>query len=146
MEDNTRVLACRIDEKLQQQMKQHIANEGKTVKDYITGLIEQDLKTHSFGVNSKENLDNPQEDAKNEKIEEVVVQEKQEEVIKEKLAKVDKKDKLKEELGQKKDSKEKQEDKSKKEEPKKLPSAIEKKVELNKKAKKIQKEEEEEFE
>lgn len=51
--DNTRVLACRIDEKLQQDMKKYLAVTNKTVKDYIIGLIESDLAKNALQENSK---------------------------------------------------------------------------------------------
>ncbi len=51
--DNTRVLACRIDEKLQQDMKKYLAVTNKTVKDYIIGLIESDLAKNAIQENFK---------------------------------------------------------------------------------------------
>lgn len=152
--DNTRVLACRIDEKLQKQMKQHIASQGKTVKEYIIGLIEEDLKLHA--INTKENLNNLQEKSEKEKltiidkqvgVKEPLVKEDKKEEIKEQPVKEDKKEKQNEQSTGKEKVKEKQDAKNKKEESKKQPNSINKKVELNKtKGKKIQKEEEEEFE
>lgn len=44
MNDNTRVLACRIDEDLRLKMKEHIARKGVTVKEYVTTLIKEDLE------------------------------------------------------------------------------------------------------
>ena len=51
--DNTRVLACRIDEKLHRDMKRYLVETNKTLKDYIIGLIESDLAKIAEQGNSK---------------------------------------------------------------------------------------------
>ena len=54
MEDNTRVLACRIDADLRLKMKEHIAKRGITVKAYVTGLIKEDLEKNAVKNEEKE--------------------------------------------------------------------------------------------
>lgn len=118
---NKKVLACQIDEELRAKMEEQRKNKKLSVKDYIIGLIEQDLRTNSFEINANENLNKVQETLK--------------------------KDEEKQQATKEKDSKEKNVEKSKKEESKQQPNIMNKKQETNKsKAKKIQKEEEDEFE
>lgn len=52
--DNTKVLACTISEKLHGEMKQYASEQGKTVKRYITELIEEDLKRRLPQKNNEE--------------------------------------------------------------------------------------------
>lgn len=116
---NKKVLACQIDEELKAKMEEQRKNKKLSVKDYIIGLIEQDLKTYSFEVTSKEYLDKLQQEIS--KKEEIKIQEtdnKQEETIKD----------------------QKQNERSKKDEIKKQANVMDKKVEQNKsKIKKIEK-------
>lgn len=153
MEDNTRVLACRIDVDLQQQMKQRIAQQGMTVKEYITGLIKDDLEIQAIATTKavvdlekeKKMEEQQNKEIGEQPIEEKIKEDKKEEV-KEQPVK-NKNEKQKEQPFKEKETKEKQDDKSKKEEAKKQSNALDKNVALNKrKAKKNQKEEEEEFE
>lgn len=67
---NKKVLACQIDEELRAKMEEQRKNKKLSVKDYIIGLIEQDLKTNSFEINSK-----VQDTSKNEEAKEQVVKE-----------------------------------------------------------------------
>lgn len=57
MNNNTRVLACQIDEKLQKEMKEYILKKGITVKAYVTGLIKADLEKNAIKESSKKNLE-----------------------------------------------------------------------------------------
>ncbi len=50
MKNNTRVLACQIDEKLQKEMKEYVVKQGITVKAYVTGLIKEDLERKKIEV------------------------------------------------------------------------------------------------
>lgn len=153
--NNKKVLACQIDEELRAKMEEQRKNKKLSVKDYIIGLIEQDLKTHSFETIANEDLNKVQGTTKNEEAKEQIVKEEiQEQPIKEEngkgkaqIDKETKKDEEKQQVAEKKDSKEKQVEKGKKEEVKQQPNITNKKLEVNKsKTKKIQKEEEEEFE
>lgn len=54
MNDNTRVLACKIDEDLRMKMKEYLLKEGKTVKDYVTGLIREDLERNAVKKEQEE--------------------------------------------------------------------------------------------
>lgn len=74
MEDNTRVLACRIDADLRLRMKEYIAKEGITVKEYVTGLIEQDLEKNAFKTKQEEEK-KTEEKIKDDKIQEEQVKE-----------------------------------------------------------------------
>ncbi len=152
---NKKVLACQIDEELRAKMEEQRKNKKLSVKDYIIGLIEQDLKTNSFEINTNENLNKVQERLKDDEVikEQAVKEEIKEQPVKAEkeekaqLNKEAKKDEEKQQATKEKDSKEKQVEKSKKEESKQQVNITNKKLEANKsKAKKIQKEEEDEFE
>jgi len=54
MDDNTRVLACRIDADLRLRMKEYIAKEGITVKEYVTGLIKENLEKNAVKAKQEE--------------------------------------------------------------------------------------------
>ena len=54
MEDDTRVLACRIDADLRLKMKEHIAQKGITVKEYVTELIKEDLEKNAIKEEQKD--------------------------------------------------------------------------------------------
>ena len=82
MDDNTRVLACRIGADLRLKMKEHIAQKGITVKEYVTGLIKEDLEKNA--------VKNEQKD-KNEVAKEEQVKENKEVETKEQNTKGDKK-------------------------------------------------------
>ena len=65
--NNTKVLACQIDEKLRERMQERIDEEkrsGKkiTVKSYIIGLIEEDLEKHKVQENLQSNVKEQQVD------------------------------------------------------------------------------------
>ena len=51
--NKTRVLACQIDEELRVKMKEHIKNKNITVKNYIIGLITDDLEKNNMLENTK---------------------------------------------------------------------------------------------
>lgn len=82
MDDNTRVLACRIDADLRLKMKEHIAQKGITVKEYVTGLIKEDLEKNAVKNEQK---------YKNEVAKEEQVKENKEVETKEQNTKGDKK-------------------------------------------------------
>ena len=60
MNDNTRVLACQIDEELQKMMKEYVTKQNITVKNYVTGLIREDLEKHTVQEDAKTNLNEQQ--------------------------------------------------------------------------------------
>ena len=61
MNNNTRVLACQIDEKLQKEMKEYILKKGITVKAYVTGLIKENLEEQIVEKAKKEESKNKQQ-------------------------------------------------------------------------------------
>lgn len=157
MEDNTKVLACRIDRKLHDDMKKYIAGK-MTVKDYITGLIERDLEKDMIqeksDLNKQPIKENEKEklaiDVKKENSKELPVEEHKKEDNKKSENSAVRIGEKKEELKQE-DSKEKTIIDGKKESLKKSPMQENKKellsmVDKKQKVKKNQKEEEEEFE
>ena len=54
---NTKVLACQIDEELRTKMEEHRKNKKLTVKDYIIGLITEDLKKNAMLEDTKNNIE-----------------------------------------------------------------------------------------
>ena len=52
--DNSKVLALRIDEKLQREIKEYLAKQRKTLKDYVTELITEDLQKNATIEMAKE--------------------------------------------------------------------------------------------
>lgn len=64
-----KTVAIRIDEDLQRRIKYRLVEKGVTLKDYIVGLIEQDLENPGDGP-TKQELQN-----KLDKIREIVVDE-----------------------------------------------------------------------
>lgn len=151
MNDNTRVLACQIDGELQKRMKEYVTKQNITVKNYVTGLIREDLEKHAVQEDVKSNL-NEQQLEGNKPLEESKEQEtninKNDEPLKqleeEKQNAIKKKSDLKV-LG--KDTKKQTIEKNKEEDLRN--QIIEKEIKDYKKkqqAKKKQKEEQEEFE
>lgn len=51
-----KTIAIRIDEELQKKIKFRLAEKGITLKDYIIGLVEEDLATQDDGPTKSELL------------------------------------------------------------------------------------------
>ena len=111
MDDNTRVLACRIDADLRLRMKEYIAKEGITVKEYVTGLIKENLEKNAVKAKQEEKKteekDKTQGEQENKK--EQPIKDKKEEEIEIKQPMIENK---KEEVKDNKKNEEKKETKS----------------------------------